>query len=68
MHAPGFERNKVLLDYVAGVMDSLDGSHGVEFTYLPVVYEDDCQVALGSSKLTKSDHQFYELVITFLSV
>ncbi len=66
MHAPGFEPNKVLLDYVGGVMDTLDGSHGAEFTYLPVVYEDDCQVALGSIKLTKSDDQFYELLITFL--
>jgi len=46
MNAPGYEKNKILLDYVAGVMDSLDGSHGAEFTYLPVVYEDDCKVAL----------------------
>ena len=66
MHAPGFEQNRALLDYVAGVMDTLDGSHGAEFTYLPVVYEDDCQVADGSSKLTKSEDQFYELSITFL--
>jgi len=56
----------VLLDYVAGIMDSLSGSHGEVFTYLPIVYEDDCQVVLGSSTLTKSDDQFYELLITFL--
>jgi hypothetical protein len=66
MHAPGFERNMVFLDYVAGIMDSLGGSHGEVFTYLPIVYEDDCQVVLGSSTLTKSDDQFYELLITFL--
>ena len=50
MHAPVFEKSKSLVDYVGGIMDSLDGSHGVEFTYLPIVYEDDCQVASGQSR------------------
>ena len=34
-----------LLDYAAGIEDTLDGCHGFSFTYLPVVFEDDCQIA-----------------------
>ena len=30
-----------VIDYVGGIMDTLDGSHGRMFTYLPIVYEDD---------------------------
>jgi hypothetical protein len=37
MHAPELEKNRSLADYLGGIMDTLDGSHGVEFTYLPVV-------------------------------
>lgn len=66
MHAPDFEKRKRLVDYVAGVMDSLDGSHGVEFTYLPIVYEDDCQVAAGQSQFIKDESEWYEVTITFL--
>ena len=67
MHAPAFEKNRSLTDYMGGVMDTLDGSHGVEFTYLPVVYEDDCQVATGRNRLHHSEEVFYTLTIHFLS-
>ena len=66
MHAPAFEKNKALLDYVGGVMDTLDGSHGVEFTYLPIVYEDDCQVAAGMSRFVEDESIWYEVSIVFL--
>jgi len=33
-----------LVDYMGGIMDTLDGSSGRTFTYLPIVFEDDCQV------------------------
>lgn len=33
-----------MVDYVGGVIDTLDGSSGTTFTYLPIVFEDDCQV------------------------
>jgi hypothetical protein len=66
MHAPDFEKSKTLVDFVGGVMDSLDGSHGVKFTYLPIVYEDDCQVAAGQSRFTKDESEWYEVTITFL--
>ena len=66
MHAPKFEKNRTLIDYMGGIMDSLDGSHGCEFTYLPVVYEDDCQVAVGRSQFRPSTGEFYEITIHFL--
>ena len=66
MHAPEFEKNRRLVDYMGGVMDALDGSHGVEFTYLPVVYEDDCQVASGRNQFHPSTSEFYKLTIHFL--
>jgi len=66
MYAPEFEKSRSLTDYMGGVMDTLDGSHGVEFTYLPVVYEDDCQVATGRNQFQPSENVFYELTIHFL--
>ena len=46
-------------------MDTLDGSHGVEFTHLPVVYEDDLQIASVNYRFRTSEHAHYELVIQF---
>ena len=66
MHAPAFEKNRSLIDYIGGIMDTLDGSHGVEFTYLPVVYEDDRQVTFGMSPFQPSTKSFYEIRIRFL--
>jgi len=67
MHAPELDKNRSLTDYIGGIMDTLDGSHGVEFTYLPVVYEDDCQVVDGRSRFQPSTNSFYEITIRFLS-
>jgi hypothetical protein len=39
-----------LVDYMAGVMDTLDGGSGPTFTYLPIVFEDDCQVVRSEVK------------------
>ena len=55
-----------MLDYVSGVMDALDGSHGPGFTYLPIVYQDDCQVVLGEFHHVTSEETKYEVVLTFL--
>ena len=52
-------------DYLRGIMDTLDGSHGPFFTYLPVVYQDDCQVWHSSSKFLPDDKNRYEIKITF---
>jgi hypothetical protein len=66
MHASEFERARSLVDYVGGIMDTLDGSHGTEFTYLPIVYEDDCQVAEGQSRLVEHETPWYEVRVVFL--
>lgn len=52
--------------YVGGIMDTLDGSHGFTFTYLPIVYEDDCQVCGGSVRFIRSDTPRYKVRIVFL--
>lgn len=66
MYAPQFERAKTLLDYLGGVMDTLDGSHGVDFTYLPIMYEDDCQVCTCRCQFKSKRQARYELALTFL--
>jgi len=55
-----------MLEYIGGVMDTLDGSSGIYFTYLPTVYEDDCQVSIGHTRHELSREESYELRITFL--
>jgi len=60
------EANRTLLDYVGGILDTLDGGHGMHFTYLPVVYEDDCQVATGKWRIYKgSPDNRYRVHATF---
>jgi len=66
MHAPSFEKGKSLFDYVGGVEDTLDGSHGPHFTYLPIVYQDDCQVCAGNSEFRVSRRSWYKIGIEFL--
>jgi hypothetical protein len=55
-----------LIDYVGGIMDSLDGSHGDTFTYLPIVYQDDCQVCGGTWKFIRDEETRYIVEIDFL--
>ena len=66
MLAPDFERGRMLFDYTGGVMDCLDGSHGPSFTYLPVVYEDDCQVCDGLSSFKVASEVEYFVRIVFM--
>lgn len=58
--------DKPLTDYVGGIMDSLDGSHGDTFTYLPIVYQDDCQVCDETSKFIRDEETSYTVEIGFL--
>lgn len=55
-----------LLEYAGVIMDTLDGSSGVHFTYLPIVYEDDCQVSCGATKYEKSPDESYAVHVRFL--
>ena len=54
LFAPEFEKNKSLSDYDGGIADTLDGSSGRDFTYLPIVFEDDCQIVISHSKICKT--------------
>ena len=66
MHALEYEKNRVLGDYGGGIEDTFDGSHGPGFTYLPIVFEDDCQVAVARSVFRQDEDVFYEIAIEFL--
>jgi len=55
-----------IVESVGGVMDTLDGSHGPSFTYLPVAYQDDCQVASSHTQYVKDDRTFYRLTLRFM--
>jgi hypothetical protein len=60
------ELRRGLVDFLGGVMDTLDGSHGMTFTYLPVIYQDDCQVCESRVRFEESLRPSYTLEITFL--
>lgn len=56
-----------LNDYLGGVFDTLDGSSGSSFTYLPIVYEDDRQVFRSESSWIEHDGEhYYEVAVKFL--
>lgn len=52
--------------YPGGVMDTLGGSHGRTFIYLPIVYLDDCQTAVIRVAPKVSEVEHYRLVVSFL--
>ena len=53
-------------EYIGGIMDTLDGSHGRHFTYLPIVYQDDCQVVSMSTNFQIASEHSYTLDVSFL--
>jgi hypothetical protein len=55
-----------VLDYMAGVEDTLDGCHGFGFTYLPIAFEDDQQVVEARTRVVDSTDDRYEVTVTFL--
>ncbi len=55
-----------VIKYAGGVSDTLDGSHGPTFTYLPVVFQDDCQVVVWRVRYVESNETWYKIKITFL--
>lgn len=61
LYAPSLEKGKVLIDYAAGIEDTLDGSGGFTFTYLPVIFEDDCQICHVSMRFVHSKEVRYHL-------
>jgi hypothetical protein len=66
IRAPRLPKKLRLVDYAAGIQDTVDGSHGFGFTYLPVVFEDDCQVCDGRSVWKQAEEERYTVVFEFL--
>lgn len=66
IYAPALHAGRSLADYMGGVMDTLGGSSGVTFTYLPVVYQDDCQVFGGRNCFQEVSEEYYEIDIQFM--
>jgi len=59
------ELDRSLPEYLGGIMDTLDGSHAPSFTYLPVVYQDDCQVVSASVGYEPAQDDSYVVEIIF---
>jgi len=54
-----------LVEYLGGIMDTLDGSSGPTFTYLPIIFEDDCQVCESRTRWVKNSESSYRLKLVF---
>ncbi len=65
IHAPSKSIKKSLSNYHSGVLDTLDGSHGRYFTYLPIIYEDDWSVCGGFHFIEDKD-MWYRISVIFL--
>lgn len=63
---PEEARKRSLTDYMGGIMDALDGSHGATFTYLPIVYEDDCQVSDVRAMFRRAAEPSYRVKVVFV--
>jgi len=66
IYAPEFEAKITLNDYAGGILDTLDGSHGYTFTYLPIVFQDDCQVTELEERFRVSEEVYYVVKVEFL--
>ena len=58
--------DSLLVDYMGGIMDTLDGAHAPSFTYFPIAYQDDCQVVSSSFGFKHSHDAFYDVEVIFL--
>lgn len=53
--------------YLGGIADTIGGSHGFSFIYLPIVYLDDVQVVQSTVSRGISSAERYEIEIEFLA-
>lgn len=54
-------------DYFGGILDTIGGSHGFTFIYLPIVYLDDSQAIKSTLRREVAPSERYEVEIEFLS-
>lgn len=52
--------------YIGGILDTMGGSHGPSFIYLPIVYLDDVQVVESAFRRGVASAESYEIEIEFL--
>lgn len=64
---PEAGRKRSLTEYIGGIEDAIDGSHGYTFTYLPICFEDDAQICEGRGKFEPNPVPKYFVKIRFLS-
>jgi hypothetical protein len=55
-----------LYPYISGIFDTIGGSHGPSFIYLPIVYLDDGQVVETAFRRGIASAESYEIEIEFL--
>jgi hypothetical protein len=65
LHSAHREDDAGLQTYVSGIMDTLGGSAGRSFTFLPIVYQDDCQIASIHSRWFLSTEERYVVEVRF---
>ncbi|TGN84203.1 hypothetical protein EOW77_0022355 [Bradyrhizobium yuanmingense] len=66
LFGPSSNDGPSLVDYLGGVMDTLDGSSGPTFTYLPIIFEDDCQVVRSEVRLEDYPTRKYIIEVVIL--
>jgi hypothetical protein len=55
-----------LVKHAGGVSDTLDGSQGPNFIYLPIAYLDDCQIVACRYRQEAAAEYEYEVTVRFL--
>jgi hypothetical protein len=66
LFAPARPVKPTMLDFAAGIEDTLDGSSGCTFTFLPILFQDDCQICKSHSQFEYSAETRYRVAVTFL--
>jgi len=66
VYGPELHKGPNISDYAAGVEDTIDGSSGGTFTYLPILMQDDSQIVSLSMRYAKAEEARYCLLVKFL--
>ena len=67
VHTPRLKPGCMLVHYLGGVMDTLDGSHGTHLTYIPIAYNDDSRVCDGASSFDRCEGEWCSVRIRFVA-
>lgn len=66
VECPAEARSRLITDFMSGIMDTVGDSHGSTFTYLPILFEDDCQVDKLSCSYLESPDIGYRVKCIFM--